>query len=273
MNEKDLLEQLKETAHQITPPDSLSPEAIETMLKTQTKDPASQQTAQSPDKQPARKKRISVYRLGGLPAAFAVVIAVSWQAGHLSATRELTSQTQFANEPSGNQDTPEDLLLLDQELISEVGEVSDSPAQSAAERTDTDASAPDHTGEENIKEHAAASDDTQEEYSLKNNQTDDNTSVVPDSRANKETRTADPAKAEAETENQMCIRDSLSPLRLQCVKCTELLTDSAAYTEGGINGSLFIFHTDGRTAQLHAFLAAPAFFRIRLQSRFRFHIL
>ncbi len=212
MNEKDLLEQLKETAHQITPPDSLSPEAIETMLKTQTKDPASQQTAQSPDKQPARKKRISVYRLGGLAAAFAVVIAVSWQAGHLSATRELTSQTQFANEPSGNQDTPEDLLLLDQELISEVGEVSDSPAQSAAERTDTDASAPDHTGEENIKEHAAASDDTQEEYSLKNNQTDDNTSVVPDSRANKETRTADPAKAEAETENPIPMTASLKPV-------------------------------------------------------------
>lgn len=207
MNEKDLLEQLKEAARQITPPDSLSPEAIETMLKTQTKDPDPQQAAPSPGKQPARKKRISVYRLGGLAAAFAVVIAASWQAGHLSATRELTSQIPFANEPSGNQNTPEDLLLLDQELISEVTEVSDSPAQTSAEEADTTASVSDQLQEKNIHSDTTASDGSQVKSNLKNSQTDDNTSSAPETRANKETGTADPT--EAETENPIPMTASL----------------------------------------------------------------
>ena len=35
MNEKDLLEQLKDSAKQITPPESLHPSRIETLLKNQ----------------------------------------------------------------------------------------------------------------------------------------------------------------------------------------------------------------------------------------------
>lgn len=40
MNEKDLLEQLKQSAESIDPPESLSPENIEKMLKATRKDTA-----------------------------------------------------------------------------------------------------------------------------------------------------------------------------------------------------------------------------------------
>lgn len=209
MNEKDLLEQLKEAARQITPPDSLSPEAMETMLKAQKKASDSQQAA--PSKQPGRKRKLSVYRLGGLAAAFAVVIAASWQAGHLSATRELTSQIQLANEPSGNQDAPEDLLLLDQELISEAGEVSDSPVQTASEETDTAASTPKPAEEETDKNNTA-SDDTQEEYILKSPEETGDTTSQADTGTTKGFSTADSAKAEAETENPIPMTASLKPV-------------------------------------------------------------
>lgn len=76
MNEKELLEKLRETADQITPPDSLHPDSIERMLR-----------------EPARKNhRISVFRIGGLAAAFAAVIIGSWQAGRLSAENSAAIQ-------------------------------------------------------------------------------------------------------------------------------------------------------------------------------------
>ena len=75
MNEKDLLEQLKQSAETITPPESLSPDEMEKMLK-----------AMNGHSEPPRKpkKKISVYRLGGLAAAFAVAIIGSWTAGRYS---------------------------------------------------------------------------------------------------------------------------------------------------------------------------------------------
>ena len=75
MNEKDLLEQLKQSAESITPPESLSPDEMEKKLK-----------AMNVHSEAPRKpgKKFSVYRLGGLAAAFAVAIIGSWTAGRYS---------------------------------------------------------------------------------------------------------------------------------------------------------------------------------------------
>ena len=94
MNEKDLLEQLKRSADDVTPPESLRPEHIEKMLLKQFH---KEQSAHQDEKEPVSsgkpagtgknsRRRISIYRLAGLAAAFAVVIAASWQAGRLSAS-------------------------------------------------------------------------------------------------------------------------------------------------------------------------------------------
>lgn len=131
MNEKDLLEQLKTSAEQITPPESLSPENIEKMLVRQNasagtkhaqpsgtleqntssaassstteqntfsaaSDSTTEQNASSAASGSTRntgrkKRRFSVYRLGGLAAAFAVAIIGSWQAGRLSVNQDINS--------------------------------------------------------------------------------------------------------------------------------------------------------------------------------------
>ena len=93
MNEKDLLEQLKHSADDVTPPESLQPDRIEKMLQEQfhkepsdknKKEPVSSQKSAAPGAK--SRRRLSIYRLAGLAAAFAVVIAASWQAGRLSAS-------------------------------------------------------------------------------------------------------------------------------------------------------------------------------------------
>lgn len=86
MNEKDLLERLKDSASQVTPPESLHPKNIETLLDSQPKPESGQQVSPlSSHKKASPRRRLSVYRLGGLAAAFAVTILASWQAGRLSA--------------------------------------------------------------------------------------------------------------------------------------------------------------------------------------------
>lgn len=83
MNEKDLLEQLKQSAESIDPPESLSPENIEKMLKATRKDTADSHKAA------AKAVPFSVYRLGALVATFAVVIIGSWTAGRYSVSHSI----------------------------------------------------------------------------------------------------------------------------------------------------------------------------------------
>lgn len=142
MNEKDLLEQLKDSAKQITPPESLHPSRIETLLKNQQasenndtpRDTApdshqdftldSKQTSETASPAPSGdsrkpRRRISIYRLGRLAAAFAVAILGAWQAGRLSvldATSPAPSvQVQSAAPEDGKNGGSPQLQVLEEE--------------------------------------------------------------------------------------------------------------------------------------------------------------
>lgn len=102
MNEKDLLEKLKQSAEQISPPPSLDPEQIEKMLKEQDAGFDPKRAHQKP------KRKISVYRLGGLAAVFVLAIVGSWQAGRLSVLKNGTPQGDITLLESGEQSAKAD---------------------------------------------------------------------------------------------------------------------------------------------------------------------
>ncbi|MDD2957141.1 MAG: beta-propeller domain-containing protein [Lachnospiraceae bacterium] len=87
MNEKDLLDQIKKSAEEITPPDSLKPENIEAQLN------AAKKTV-SISEHSSKKKRFSVYRLGGIAAVFVLALVGLWQANHISSIKSNESKTQ-----------------------------------------------------------------------------------------------------------------------------------------------------------------------------------
>ncbi|MDD3795004.1 MAG: beta-propeller domain-containing protein [Lachnospiraceae bacterium] len=91
MNEKDLLDQIKKSAEEITPPDSLKPENIEAQLNTRLN--AAKKTV-SISEHSSKKKRFSVYRLGGIAAVFVLALVGLWQANHISSIKSNESKTQ-----------------------------------------------------------------------------------------------------------------------------------------------------------------------------------
>lgn len=76
MNEKELLEKIRHSAENITPPEALHPDNIEILLQSQTKT-ASDSTLASdtrPNSRQSRKKHTNLYRLGSIAAVFAIAI-------------------------------------------------------------------------------------------------------------------------------------------------------------------------------------------------------
>ena len=73
MNEKELLEQIRQSAETVTPPDALSPDSIEKMLREQA---ASEGTPNIGRK----KSKFSVYRLGTIAAVFGLALVGVWAA-------------------------------------------------------------------------------------------------------------------------------------------------------------------------------------------------
>lgn len=73
MNEKEFLEQIRKSAETITPPESLSPENMEKMLHAASR----------------QRKKISLFRLGGIAAAFVVAITGAWTAVRYSLAKDL----------------------------------------------------------------------------------------------------------------------------------------------------------------------------------------
>ena len=73
MNEKELLEQIRQSAETVTPPDALSPDSIEKMLREQA---ASEGTPNIGRK----KSKFSVYRLGTIAAVFVLALVGVWAA-------------------------------------------------------------------------------------------------------------------------------------------------------------------------------------------------
>lgn len=97
MNEKDLLEQLKQSAENIEPPKSLHPENIEKALQAAQESTADcHSSKQATKKTKTAKRKFPVYRMGGLAAAFTVAIIGSWTAGRYSVSQDIRSNDRTA---------------------------------------------------------------------------------------------------------------------------------------------------------------------------------
>lgn len=118
MNEKDLLEQLKKSAETITPPENLSPENMEKMLKSME---------DNTEKAHKPKKKISVYRLGGLAAAFVVAIVGSWTAGRYSVLQSTSYSDAAVSETAAETgkflSVQPETLIVDTEPVNDAGNI------------------------------------------------------------------------------------------------------------------------------------------------------
>ena len=185
MTEKDLLEQIKQSAQNITPPESLNPEEIEQMLREQ-KEPSENQSDSlakiTADRDHAREKitadqnrpgkKISVYRLGGLAAAFVLAIAGAWTAGRYSVSGSTYASDQAV--PKTVSESPETAVTLSESEGLTDSSISQEDSASSADAdvsADTDVSA-DVSASANadtsaitgtLQEKSSAAEDTEED--------------------------------------------------------------------------------------------------------------
>ena len=94
MNEKDMLQKIKEDAQQVTPPSSLAPDAVEQMLRERAKQEKYQ--GEQPELQNTepvlfdKKKRRyrALTRYGSIAAVFVFAMAAMWQSQRISKRSE-----------------------------------------------------------------------------------------------------------------------------------------------------------------------------------------
>lgn len=94
MNEKDMLQKIKEDAQQVTPPSSLAPDAVEQMLREHAKQKKYQgerpaQETKAPASFEKKKRRYrALTRYGSIAAVFVFALAAMWQSQRISKRSE-----------------------------------------------------------------------------------------------------------------------------------------------------------------------------------------
>lgn len=137
MNEKEILQKIKNDAEQITPPDTLKPEAIEEMLRRQQADISGSSVSQKPKTAKMKTVRYSrIIRYGSMAAVFALAVTASYQAGRITRSSESPQQSS---------------VVFDEETENTQTAGSTSPDQKPADNNQT----ADHTSAEHADAKAA----------------------------------------------------------------------------------------------------------------------
>lgn len=120
MNEKDLLQKIKESAETITPPASLEPEAIEQMLQNRQGRPEAPARPEQkpafgepevPASRPQRRRRKTglrpsrIVQFGSIAAVFVLAITVFWHAERISKHSESDGTAILLQEETGDMST------------------------------------------------------------------------------------------------------------------------------------------------------------------------
>lgn len=129
MNEKDLLDRIKKSADDITPPVSLEPDAIEQKLKQSNTQP--EKTTNRPKKKSSGKPFFRpLLRFGSIAAMFVLVATVTWQATRITKlSEEADALSQKLNERT-------DLQAPDEKETGSPALLSDTDADAASQSPD-----------------------------------------------------------------------------------------------------------------------------------------
>ncbi|MDO4321437.1 MAG: beta-propeller domain-containing protein [Lachnospiraceae bacterium] len=108
MNEKDLLQKIKNDSDNLTPPASLQPEAIEKMLREQQAkqaDPSSQDTVAGFSAGKKKKRYRTFAKYGSIAAVFALAITALWQSQRIETLTDSADDSSYSSDAEPQQNS------------------------------------------------------------------------------------------------------------------------------------------------------------------------